>query len=65
MITLQQSSYSFDESTPEVTGDICVTLEGPAGGLAVSFQVNFEIVTSISRPASKVVIICAHGYQLL
>ena len=65
VITFQQSSYSFNESTPEMTGDICVTLEGPAGGLSESFQVNFEIVTSISRPASKLVIICACGFQLL
>ena len=55
MIALQQLSYSFDESTPEVTGDICVTLEGPAGGLSESVQVRFTISTAgVSRPASKI-----------
>lgn len=50
MISLQQTTYSFNESE---TGEICVQLIGPTGGLAddESFGVNFTVT---SFPASKV-----------
>ena len=44
MIALQQTSYTFPESTPEADASICVVLESPSGGLAIPFGVMFSII---------------------
>ena len=44
VIALQQTSYTFPESTPEVDASICVVLESPSGGLALPFGVTFTII---------------------
>ena len=53
MLALSQISYTFAEVTEE-TGEICVVLEGPSGGLATgTLEVLFTIDTSNNnRPAS-------------
>ncbi len=53
MLALSQLSYTFAEATEE-TGEICVVLEGPSGGLAAeTIEVLFTIDTvNINRPAS-------------
>ena len=44
VIALQQTSYTFPESTPEVDVSICVVLESPTGGLAIPFGVMLSII---------------------
>ena len=53
VLALSQSSYTFAEATEE-TGEICVVLEGPSGGLTTgTLEVLFTIDTvNINRPAS-------------
>ena len=53
VLALSQLSYTFAEVTEE-TGEICVVLEGPSGGLATgTLEVLFTIDTgNINRPAS-------------
>ena len=52
VLALSQLSYTFAEATEE-TGDICVVLVGPSGGLATgTLEVLFTIDTMINRPAS-------------
>ncbi len=53
VLALSQLSYTFAEAT-EDTGEICVVLEGPSGGLATgTLEVLFTIDTGdINRPAS-------------
>ncbi len=53
VLALSQLSYTFAEATEE-TGEICVVLEGPSGGLATgTLEVIFTIDTgNINRPAS-------------
>ena len=42
VIALQQTSYSFEETTPEVSREICVELQRPSE-LRVPFEVNFSV----------------------
>ncbi|XP_064407623.1 mucin-3A-like isoform X2 [Halichondria panicea] len=53
VLALSQLSYTFAEATEE-TGQICVVLEGPSGGLATgTLEVLFTIDTgNINRPAT-------------
>ncbi|XP_064396216.1 uncharacterized protein LOC135343165 isoform X2 [Halichondria panicea] len=53
VLALSQLSYTFAEATEE-TGEICVVLEGPSGGLATgTLEVLFTIDTgNINRPAT-------------
>ncbi|XP_064396234.1 mucin-2-like [Halichondria panicea] len=53
VLALSQSSYTFAEATEE-TGEICVVLEGPSGGLTTgTLEVLFTIDTvNINRPAT-------------
>ena len=53
VLALSQLSYTFAEATEE-TGEICVMLVGPSGGLATgTLEVLFTIDTNnINRPAS-------------
>ncbi|XP_064396201.1 uncharacterized protein LOC135343155 [Halichondria panicea] len=53
VLALSQLSYTFAEATEE-TGEICVVLEGPSGGLATgTLEVLFTIdIVNINRPAT-------------
>ena len=42
VIALRQTSYSLEEATPEVSGEICVELQSPSE-LRVPFEVNFSV----------------------
>ena len=42
MIFFQSTSYSFEEDSPEIAREICVTLQSPSE-LSIPFNINFSV----------------------